>query len=184
MGETSVETILKERELQIEEQKIALEREKLLVEHVKARWAAVAAVLPIVAALGTIIYGVWSLRETAITQFQMKLAEIALSAPDPGQAQNRARIVANWFRGSFPTDVQQRLQNFKPEEYGNVDADSKKELFKAIAQHPDHGMELVAAWKVLFPGDEWVADVGEALFPNGEWITNELKSKAKVKTSK
>ena len=143
--------------LQIEREKIELEREKLKVELKKTIWTAVGAVIPIFVALGTIIYGVWSLRETAMSQFTTKVAELALAAPDPNQAKNRARILALWFKESLPGDFNRRLEEFKPEEFGTFgeDTPSKKELFQAIAEHPDKRADLIETWEALFPSDEW-----------------------------
>lgn len=140
----------------LEREKIELEREKLKVERQKTQWAAVGSIIPIVVALGTIVYGIWSLRATAQSQFETKVAELALAAPDPDAAKARAQILAVWFQDSLPKDMNARLESFKPEDFGNPDADSKKELFKAIAEHPDKRNELIETWKALFPDDSWI----------------------------
>jgi hypothetical protein len=47
----------------IEQQKLDIERQKLEVERTKASWSAVSTVVPLLAALGTLIYSVWSFRK-------------------------------------------------------------------------------------------------------------------------
>jgi ATP-dependent Zn protease len=46
----------------IEQQKLDLEHKKLEVERTKAWWAAVSTIVPLLAALGTLSYSVWSFR--------------------------------------------------------------------------------------------------------------------------
>ena len=112
-----------------------------------------------IVALFTIVYGVWSLRATAQSQFETKVAELAMTGPDPDAARNRARILANWFQESLPRNINNRLENFKPEDFGIVGDpafESKKEVFNMIVAHPERREEILKTWGALFPGDDWV----------------------------
>jgi hypothetical protein len=152
-------------QLALEREKLSLEREKLNVERYKAKWAAIGAIIPMVVALGTIAFGIWSLQETAKTQFETKVAELAMAGPGPVEAKNRARWLAAMFRDLLPGDLESRLNTFDPKDFGSAYTDPtiapKKELFAAIAAHPADRKEIVAAWKALFPKDDWVKSLSE-----------------------
>jgi len=152
-------------DLALERAKLDVEREKLNVEKYKAKWAAIGAIIPMVVALGTIAFGIWSLQETAKTQFETKVAELAMAGPGPVEAKNRARWLAAMFRDLLPGDLENRLNTFDPKDFGTAYTDptisSKKELFAAIAEHPADRKEIVATWKALFPKDDWVNSLSD-----------------------
>jgi hypothetical protein len=148
------------RELDLEERKLEVEKEKLAVERTKARWAAIAAIVPAVVAFGTISYGVWSLNETAKTQFETKLIEIAMQGQGPIEAINRAGLVAEMFGEYLPKDFVARLNKVDPESLGRLGdptAAAKKELLKLLADHPTNQQKIITNWEALFPGDHWAS---------------------------
>jgi hypothetical protein len=149
-----------------EREKLQVEREKLQVERHKARWSAIGAIVPIVVAFATITYGAWSLKETARMQFEAKLAELALAAPDPDQARNRARLIAALFQDLLPREFAIRLEQLDPGNFGTIhhpdtvaQIATKKQLFDAIARQPGYRREIITAWKALFPDDKWIDDL-------------------------
>jgi hypothetical protein len=149
----------------LDREKLELEREKLGVERYKAKWAAIGAIVPMVVALGTICFGIWNLQETAKTQFETKVAELAMVGPGPVEAKNRARWLAAMFRDLLPGDLEHRLNTFDPSNFGSEGGDPtiapKKELFKAIADHPADRKTIIATWIALFPDDKWVKSLDE-----------------------
>jgi len=155
------EPSLEERKLQLENDKMELEIKKLDVEREKARWAALSAIVPMLVAFGTIIYGIWSLRATAINQFESKAAELALAAPSPDQAKNRTKFLVLLYRDLLPKDFVTRLESFDPNNWGSMGNDeptiaAKKLVFQAIVSNPTHREEIVNTWKALSPEDTWI----------------------------
>lgn len=151
---------LTKRQLELEERKILVEEQKVSVEREKIRWAALSAIVPVVVALGTIIYGVWSLSETAKTQFETKLVEVAMQGPGPIEAINRAKLVSKIFSEYVPKDFDKRLRQINPSDVGNDNVvDSKKELLRLLADHPADRSAIIATWRSLFPGDQWITDL-------------------------
>jgi hypothetical protein len=56
----------------------------------------------LIAAIATLGYSIWSLRETAVTQFETKVAELAMAAPGPSETRNRARVLVAMFGDLLP----------------------------------------------------------------------------------
>ena len=155
-------TTLEEERLKLEQAKVTLEIKKLELDREKAKWSAIGTIVPIVVALTTIIYGVWSLGKTAQSQFQSKVAELALAAPDAANAKDRARILAALFKELLPEAFHKRLEQMDPEKFGvflnpndRIIVDAKLKLFQAISANPTHRGDLINTWKVLFPDDAW-----------------------------
>jgi hypothetical protein len=162
MADQNVVGDLNKRQVELEEGKLEVEREKLFLERTKARWAATSAIVPAVVAFGTIIYGVWSLRETAKTQFETKLVEIAMQGPGPEEAISRAALVGRVFGEYLPTDFESRLAKIDTASLGNSGdptVPAKKELLKLLADHPANRQAIIASWRALFPGDVWVSSL-------------------------
>jgi hypothetical protein len=152
-------TDIQKRQLELEEKKIEVEHEKLKVERYKARWAAIGSIVPLVVALATVGYSLWSLQETARTQFEAKVAELAMAGEGPVEAKNRAKVLAAMFGDLLPHGIDQRLSKVNPEDFGSsVDPDlvSKKEIFAALAAHPADRAKIVSTWRALFPKDGWI----------------------------
>jgi hypothetical protein len=151
---------IQQRELEVKEEMLLVERKKLKVETFKARWGNITSAIPIVVALLTVIYGVYSLGETAKTQFGTKLVEVALQGRNPDEAINRAKFTASLFQEYVPKNFQTRLQNLNPNNYGTSGVvgldETKRELIKMIAEHPAQSERIKKSWKALWPEYTWV----------------------------
>jgi hypothetical protein len=154
----------------IEREKLEIEREKVAVERSKVPWSAAATVVPLVAALLTLAYSIWSFRKQAVQQsrqrsedarlqFELKAAEIAFSGATPLAVQNRARALKAIFGSRLPESF---LSSYEPEEFGGKkeDPESKKFLLELLLKYPEKQLEIVLFWKELFPGDvDWLMRV-------------------------
>jgi hypothetical protein len=126
-----------EREkLELERAKVELEGEKLKVEKFKALWTGISIMVPLLVAVITIGFGVWSQmkqsqnqfeiqklqaeiqselqRQQARSQFEIKAAEIVMNTETPLGAQTKAKALANMFPDRLPSNF---AASFDPDSY-------------------------------------------------------------------
>lgn len=144
---------------------MAIDRENLRVESDKAAWAAIGVVLPILGGLGTVAYGVWSLRKSIEAQFGVKAAEVILQGENSREALGRARFLRAIFGELLPRGFTQRVKEYEAGKHGPVRGGSpgaimaKKEIIKLLAERPEQRAQILADWRALFPDDEWVSRI-------------------------
>lgn len=167
----------------IEEKKLALEYQKLEVERSKAIWSAMATIVPLLAALGTLIYSVWSFskqttqtatlqkdaatetarlqNESAKLQFEIKAAEIAFAGKTPEAVTNRANVLKTIFGARLPENFPPPLD---PKQHGGGKESPEEKLFflELLLKYPDKETEIIKGWEVLF-GDTWLDRVKPVL---------------------
>jgi hypothetical protein len=95
------------------------------MEKSKARWTAISIVVPLVAALFTVGFSVWSLREQAKLQLQTEVAKAIMQSRDSEEATVRADLLKQLFPASLPEKID--LGDF------GVTSQYKEALFKSIA---------------------------------------------------
>jgi hypothetical protein len=145
---------LEREKLAIEREKLAIEHEKLLVERLKARWSAISVIIPLLAFIPTVAYGLWSLHEQARSQFELKVAESVMQSPSPQAALAKAQAFIAMFPGRLSPDL---VQPIDPEFFSNrPDAEPKKEFLRLLAEKGLSREEVVKVWAYLFPEDQWV----------------------------
>ncbi len=139
-------------------ERLALERERLEVEKMKAKWTAVSVVVPLLAAIFTVAFGLWSNHQQAKSQFEAKVAEVVMQSPSPQEALGRAQTFMAMFPDRLPKNF---AKAFDTDQFTNHQvgvAESKKEFLKLLVDKGLTKEEIVKVWKHLFPGDEWVKD--------------------------
>jgi hypothetical protein len=170
---------LEERRLALEGERLKLERDKfeeekyrenkkLEQESTKAWLTAGSLVVPLLAALFTLSYSIWSFRrqlkenaiqqmEAAKLQFEIKAADIAFSGMTPEAVRNRAAVLKKMFGDRLPENFP---PPFDPKEHGGgIETSEEKLIFiKLITEHPDKKEEIVRLWDALF-GDKWLERV-------------------------
>ncbi|MGE5492268.1 MAG: hypothetical protein ACM31P_13375 [Actinomycetota bacterium] len=162
----SDETNSVEREkLSIERDKLQLEREKLEVERLKAKWTAIGVTVPIVVVAATVMLGIWSQYQKGRDDFALKAAEILMAGENPITTQNKAKALAVLFSSQLPPDF---AKSFDPDAFGHSDDTlaSKRDLVNLMAAHPTDSEKILAMWKAMFPGDEWLAEFEKNLRSN------------------
>jgi hypothetical protein len=161
-------------ELEFEKRKLEIEFQKLAIERSKLQWTRVSTIVPVVLAMVTIFYGVYSLRETAKDQLIAKLAEITFGT-DPDSGAGKAAALAYLFSNELPKDLREKLtdssalrEQFKrhagvDETVGSVD--SKMDLLRiTLERSPKETSRVINTWKAMFPGDSaWVDRFAEGL---------------------
>lgn len=145
----------------VETDKLELERAKLDVERGNARWSGIAAMIPLLVALFTLFYSIWSFRKQGRREVELKAAEFAFQGKTPEALLNRCRALKKIFGKRLPADFG---ESFKPEEHGGgkEDSDSKKLFLELLLKYPTQRTEVVQYWNQLF-GDAWVERVQPVL---------------------
>lgn len=149
-----------------------LEFRKLELEQLKARWSAISVIVPIIVALGTIIYGVWSFHATAKLQFETKIAELAMqnfeNFPD---ILNRAELLTVMFGNQLPHDF---VKNVRETDLGKLSGKirdpayaPKIQLLTMLASAKSNNRAfIIDAYRKLFPDDDFVNDILPLIDPH------------------
>jgi hypothetical protein len=158
---------LETRRMALEENKFLLEKAKFAAEagenRRKDRFTVISTTIPIVITtltiLSTVFYGIWSLRQNAKTEFEGKIAEVALNSATPYEAIFKARFLAAILKKELPSDFAARLTAIEPGEFGIAASRSKEAkttLLQLLAEHPAQRTQVLKDWVALFPDDKWV----------------------------
>jgi hypothetical protein len=166
-------------ETEAENKRLAIENKRLEADVTMANWSkissALALIIPLVVALGTIIYGVWSFGRqaqqqaqaqaaAATLQFELKAAEIAFAGKTPEAVMNRAKALSAVFPKRLPPDF---VDSFDPQKFGGgkQDPEGKKFFLELLTKCcPQDKAEIFGLWRALF-GDRWLEGV-ESLLTN------------------
>jgi hypothetical protein len=155
-----------EQDQEIEMQRLGIEEAKLKQEVSAAHLTAWLSIVPFLAAIGTLIYSIWSFRsqianqtklqnEGADLQFQMKAAEIAFSGSrTPEAVHNRAKALKALFEDRLPSGF---AKNFEADAVGgNKEVPEVKQFFLGLLlKYPERSVEIANLWDALFK-EEWV----------------------------
>jgi hypothetical protein len=176
----------------IEQRKLEIEEEKVQVERQKAWWSAASTIVPLLAALGTLIYSVWSFRkqseqtaklqkeaaietaklqnESAKLQFEIKAAEIAFSGKTPEAVKNRANVLKTIFGDRLPKNFP---PTFDPKTYGGGKESPEEKMFflELLLKYPGKEAETIKGWEMLF-GDTWLDRVKPVILKDTGTPTN------------
>ena len=172
-----------ERRLELDRDRLEFEKQKFVVEtkrendeleneKTKQIWSAASAIAPIIAALFTLGYSVWSFRkqsvaaatlqnDTAKLQFDMKAAEIAFAGKTPEAVENRAKLLKKIFGKRLPDNFP---PHFEPEEHGGGKEapEGKLAFVEMLLKYPGQDQKIFRLWSELF-GDAWLKKVEPVL---------------------
>jgi hypothetical protein len=147
--------------LEFEKQKFAVEtkreNDKLQNERTQQYWSSASAIVPIIAALLTLVYGIMSLRETAKLQFFIKAAEIAFAGKTPEAVENRSKLLKKIFGTRLPDNFPPQ---FDPGEHGGgkEPPEGKVPFVEMLLKYPGQDQKILGLWTELF-GDAWLKRV-------------------------
>jgi hypothetical protein len=148
---------IEERKLEIEKGKLAIENRRLVLEQSKARWTAFSVVVPLIAVIGTVFFGLWSAQEQALSNFQLEAAKSIMQASSPDEAVNRVRFFSALFPEKIPAN------SFHPADalgigIGGDEVSSKNEFIKLLAARGLNPKQTAELWRTLFDADAWAKD--------------------------
>jgi hypothetical protein len=136
---------------------LELRARAIQAEEMKARASFWAVGVPISLALVTLAGSIWAARRTVIAQFSVKAAELALQGEGPQEVLNRAKLLAELYRGLLPRESVERLRELTPDQLGRIVTQApwvaglKKELIALLAEHPAQREQIIADYHSMFP---------------------------------
>lgn len=99
----------------LERAKLEIECERLKIGRSKIKWTAISILIPIVATIATICFGIYNFANQARKDFEIKAVEIVMNSPSPQVALNKAQVLVEMFPDRLPPNFVQSLEKF----YGN-----------------------------------------------------------------
>jgi hypothetical protein len=169
MSEAEIRVIdIQHETLDLERDKLELERAKLVVEKQKAAWTAIGIAVPIVVVAATVMFGVWSQYQKGRDDFALKSAEIIMAGSSPIATKNKAQALAALFPSQLPVDF---AKSFDPDAYGHADTRAlrERELVNLMVSHPAEADKVLAIWKAMYPGYEWLGEFENRLTSNSSF---------------
>jgi hypothetical protein len=145
--------------LSLDRRTVEVAEETLRVQKRQVWIQAGAAVLPMMALIGTIAYGSWALQRQADEQFRLEIAKAIIQAPNPNNAVGRAAFYAKVFPGRMPPNLASKVS---VDEYSS-DVDSRLDFLKTVADRGLTPEETARLWTVLF-SDEFARGPEVAAF--------------------
>ncbi len=136
------------KKLELECEKLKLELEKLRVERFKAWSTAISIGIPLLAVAITVIFGYWSEKQRADTEFQIKAADIITRFQDPFEMKGRARILRTLFPVMLPADFGEK---FDDQRFAVPTPPDETLLLRLIVEHQDQKQEIIKMWKQIYP---------------------------------
>lgn|ERR1017187_1889642 len=155
-------TEFQREQLSLEREKLKLEETRLRLEQQAHTWKhawITGSWIPILVALFTIIYGVWSLQQTATAQFSAKVIELSMSAKSPDEALARAQAIAEMVPGMLPQGMITRLKKADVRQFMRADDSVKLDLLRMLQEHPTERDQILGDWKTVFPKDPWILQI-------------------------
>jgi hypothetical protein len=153
MGNEIHDPNLEKEKLQIEREKLKLEQEKTNLEYSKARWTAGSIIVSVVAAAGTIGFGLWSTYKQAESQFQVEVAKSIMQGTTTYDMAGRLEFYKRIFPGRLPPTFAQSPTKVESED--SLILAGKKEFFRTVVSREMSPTQALDLWVALFPGDKW-----------------------------
>jgi hypothetical protein len=164
--------VLDHDRLEFEKQRFVVEtkrgNDQLQNEKTKAYWSAISTIVPIIAALLTVGYGMLNFRkqsieaarlqnEAAKLQFEIKAAEIAFAGKTPKAVEHRGTILKRIFGDRLPANFPAPFEAGEPKETPA----EKITFLELLLKYPGKEQQILRLWTALFGelGDPWLERV-------------------------
>jgi hypothetical protein len=157
---------LEQKKFDLEERRLTLDKEKLeqdkqkdaknfKVEITKARWNTLSIAVPLFLGVVAYLLQIIIQRRNESLQFQLKAAEIAMTARDSNQVAAKGAIL----KALFPKKLKEfAIAAFNPKEFPfSASMEMRERLIALLAENPGSRGEIIRAWGLMFPWDrqEW-----------------------------
>lgn len=163
--------------LALDRERLDLDRERLRSENARGVWTEVVSGIPFLIGLGTVIYGVWSVKRTVQAQTVTKLAELALEGHVPDAVVGRAKLLSGLFKDTLPPDFETTLEEFQasrlktntaPPEFITI----RTGFVRLLAEFPNQREQILHDLLVYFPGDKELVTELASYPPTANRATN------------
>jgi hypothetical protein len=111
-------------------------------------------IIPLVVALSTLAFSIWSFRQQGSHEVELKAAEFAFLGKTPEAVLNRCKALKQIFGDRLPKDFG---ASFNPLDHGGgkEDSESKKFFIELLLKYPQQRSDIIQFWGALF-GDAWL----------------------------
>lgn len=141
-------------ETELERRRLEIERTRLELDKAAAKWSTIGPAIPLLVALLTLAYSIWSFGKQGKQQIELKAMEFVFQGKTPEALQNRCRAMVSLLGGRLPKDFG---STFSPVDHGGgkEDPESKKFFLELLLKYPTQRNETLQYWRALF-GDAWL----------------------------
>jgi hypothetical protein len=153
LDETNIDDGLELKRLEIEKRKLEIEERKAEIENLKVKWAAISIAVTMLAALGTIAYGVYSIGQQAKLTFQLEAAKTVMASKNTAGAITQANFLRDVFSDNLPPKFLSKLDLRDFPDAPNVEA--KWEFLTLVSSRGLKPDQTAQFYRVLFPDDKW-----------------------------
>lgn len=128
------------------------------VEERKAWTSGLATSVPIVVALFALVGTIVAARRTLVANITAKAAELALEGEGPQEVINRAILLGELYKNLLPRDFVGRVKKLDAQNLGRIVKEApwtsnlQKEVVTVLADHPKQRQQIIADYKIMFPG--------------------------------
>jgi hypothetical protein len=142
--------------LNIEQQKLSIEILKLKIEKRKLFWSTLLGIVPMLAVIATIFYGIWTQQQQEKTQFRLKAAEFIFNSENVEEGIAKAEALKKIFPKALTEDFSKAIDSTNIDRFfTRLEISSKKELLRLLAMKAQTKEEIITNWKKIFPLDTW-----------------------------
>ena len=130
----------------LEIEKILLERHKIDIENRKARWTLLSILIPLLGAIVTAFFALWSNYQAEKSKFKLRAAELVMQTSSPRTALGRAKFLEAIFSdelSNFVTNVD--AKNYIHE--ADPHPQTRIELLKIFADKANDATEILSIWR-------------------------------------
>lgn len=142
--------------LEIERQKLVLESRKVEIELSKSKWTGISVAASLFAALGTIVYGLYSTNHQAQTAFEVELAKVIAGSDSPGEALGRAQFFMKLFPNRLPKTFIGEVEVAGGA--SKLAVQTKVKLFEALSEKLDEDRAF-SLYRKLFPWSDYGSEL-------------------------
>jgi hypothetical protein len=134
-----------------------IELQKLTLERTKVRWTAISVMIPLLAAIGTVAFGIWSTRQQEQSSFQLEVAKSVMTASSPSEAIFRRDMLSRTFADRLPPKFLPKIDLTGIADKGPENADAKAHFVELVASRGMSPLETAKLWHSVFK-EPWSDD--------------------------
>jgi hypothetical protein len=155
MGNTHT---LEFQKLELERQKVSIELDKARTEKAKIKWTAFASIIPFLAIIATIAFGIWTMQQQSRLSLQLEIAKAIMQSSRPEEAVARGQFYKNLFPNEVPDQFFGHSDSALDWSPKDVSSAAKVDFIRLVAARGLDPAQTVTMWHLLFPDDYWATE--------------------------
>jgi hypothetical protein len=143
-----------------DDKRLEIELQKLVIERTKVKWTAISVIIPLLAAIGTVAFGIWSTHEQETFNFQLEAAKSVMQAPNVTEALGRTKLLNRLFSDRLPQGFLKEIDNPDFAKRSDMTLEPKAHFIITVSNRGLNPLETAQLWHALFK-DEWSSRADE-----------------------